>query len=143
MTTIRIFRYLDDLDCFVVSDKYRRIADQLGLTEWSPVGWIGRLFTLCSRPYLVECWQQRARQRAAAGVARWRFSIGPHCCEYIRLVRCGASMWTAMGFYLIDSNAHYKAFYPKQCISASQGTQSGHCRSLWPAPVSPVHMDVR
>jgi hypothetical protein len=45
MTTIRIFRYLDDLDCFVVSDKYRRIADQLGLTEWSPVGWIGRLFT--------------------------------------------------------------------------------------------------
>lgn len=46
MTTIRIFRYLDDLDCFVVSDEYRRIADQLGLTEWSPVVWIGRLFTL-------------------------------------------------------------------------------------------------
>jgi hypothetical protein len=46
MTTIRIFRYLDDLDCFVVSDGYRRIADDLGLTEWSPVVWIGRLFTL-------------------------------------------------------------------------------------------------
>jgi hypothetical protein len=44
--TIKIFRYLDELDCFVVSDEYRQIADQLGLTEWSPVVWIGRLFTL-------------------------------------------------------------------------------------------------
>jgi hypothetical protein len=46
MKTIKIFRYLADLDCFVVSDEYQRIADQLGLTEWSPVVWIGRLFTL-------------------------------------------------------------------------------------------------
>jgi hypothetical protein len=46
MQAITIFDYLDDLDCFVVSDVYRRIADQLGLTEWSPVVWIGRLFTL-------------------------------------------------------------------------------------------------
>ncbi len=43
---IRIFQYRDDLDCFVVSEEYRRIADQLGLTEWSPVVWIGRLFML-------------------------------------------------------------------------------------------------
>lgn len=42
----KIFRYLDDLDCFVVSEEYQRLADQLGLTEWSPVVWIGRLFTL-------------------------------------------------------------------------------------------------
>jgi hypothetical protein len=46
MKAIKIFRHLDDLDCFVVSDEYQRIADQLGLTEWSPVVWIGRLFTL-------------------------------------------------------------------------------------------------
>jgi hypothetical protein len=46
LKTITIFQYLDNLDCFVVSDGYRRIADQLGLTEWSPVVWIGRLFTL-------------------------------------------------------------------------------------------------
>ena len=46
MQRTKIFRYLDDLDCFVVSDKYRCIADQLGLTEWSPVVWIGQLFTL-------------------------------------------------------------------------------------------------
>lgn len=44
--TIAIFRYLDDLDCFVVSDEYRQIAEQLGLIEWSPVVWIGRLFML-------------------------------------------------------------------------------------------------
>jgi hypothetical protein len=46
MKTLKIFRYLDELDCFVVTDEYRRIADDLGLTEWSPVVWIGRLFTL-------------------------------------------------------------------------------------------------
>ena len=44
--TIRIFRYLDDLDCFVVSDEYANLAEHLGLVEWSAVVWIGRLFTL-------------------------------------------------------------------------------------------------
>ena len=44
--TIKIFQYLDDLDCFVVSDEYRQLAGKLGLVEWSPVVWIGRLFTL-------------------------------------------------------------------------------------------------
>ena len=44
--TIRIFDYVDDLDCFVVSKEYRRIADYLGLSEWNPVVWIGRLFML-------------------------------------------------------------------------------------------------
>ncbi len=44
--TIKVFHYLDALDCFVVNDEYRRIADYLGLTEWSPVVWIGRLLAL-------------------------------------------------------------------------------------------------
>ncbi|MBI3912778.1 MAG: hypothetical protein HY327_01085 [Chloroflexi bacterium] len=43
---MKIFRYLEDLDCFVVREEYRKIADQLGLLEWHPVVWIGRLFTL-------------------------------------------------------------------------------------------------
>jgi hypothetical protein len=44
--SIRIFRYLPDLDAFVASDEYQRIADLLGLTEWHPAVWIGRLFIM-------------------------------------------------------------------------------------------------
>lgn len=45
-SAIRIFEYLPDLDAFVVTDQYRRIADSLGLTEWHPAVWIGRLFIM-------------------------------------------------------------------------------------------------
>jgi hypothetical protein len=43
--TVKIFRYIEELDAFVVTDEYRRLADTLGLAEWTPVVWIGRLFT--------------------------------------------------------------------------------------------------
>ncbi len=43
---VRVFRYLDDLDAFVVAETYKDIAETLGLTEWTPVVWIGRLFSL-------------------------------------------------------------------------------------------------
>jgi hypothetical protein len=43
---VHIFDYLADLDCFVISEPYRQIADELGLSEWHPAVWIGRLFTL-------------------------------------------------------------------------------------------------
>jgi len=46
MQTVRVFQYIDQLDAFVVTDDYRHLADQLGLIEWNPVVWIGRLFTL-------------------------------------------------------------------------------------------------
>lgn len=46
MPMVRVFKYIDQLEAFVVTDEYRHIADQLGLTEWNPVVWIGRLFTL-------------------------------------------------------------------------------------------------
>ncbi len=46
MPRVRVFKYIDQLDAFIVTDEYRRLADQLGLTEWNPVVWIGRLFTL-------------------------------------------------------------------------------------------------
>lgn len=45
-TTLKIFDYLPDLDCFVINPHYRTIADELGLTEWHAAVWIGRLFTL-------------------------------------------------------------------------------------------------
>jgi hypothetical protein len=46
MPRVRVFKYIDQLDAFIVTDEYRRLADQLGLTEWNPAVWIGRLFTL-------------------------------------------------------------------------------------------------
>lgn len=46
MTTIKIFKYIDQLDCFVVNPEYKIIADRLGLTEWNEVVWIGRYFSL-------------------------------------------------------------------------------------------------
>jgi hypothetical protein len=44
--TIKVFRYLEELDAFVVTPEYDEIARTLGLWEWSPVVWIGRLFIL-------------------------------------------------------------------------------------------------
>ena len=43
---IKILRYLEDLNCFVVDPHYKKIADILGLTEWNEIVWIGRFFTL-------------------------------------------------------------------------------------------------
>ncbi|MBX2822569.1 MAG: hypothetical protein KTR29_22925 [Rhodothermaceae bacterium] len=46
MKTIRIFRYIESIDSFVVTDEYRDLAESMGLTEWHPAVWIGRLFML-------------------------------------------------------------------------------------------------
>ena len=43
---VRVFKYLSEIDAFMVSDQYREIADLLGLSEWHPAVWIGRLFCL-------------------------------------------------------------------------------------------------
>jgi len=43
---IKIFKYLQELDCFVVDPIYQKIAHTLGLNEWNEVVWIGRLFAL-------------------------------------------------------------------------------------------------
>ena len=43
---IRVFDYIASLDAFVVADEFRSISDVLGLNEWHPAVWIGRLFTL-------------------------------------------------------------------------------------------------
>jgi hypothetical protein len=44
--TYKIFKYLNDLDCFVVDPVYKKISDYLGLTEWNEVVWIGRYFIM-------------------------------------------------------------------------------------------------
>lgn len=43
---IKIFSYLQELDCFIVDPTYKKVADFLGLTEWNEVVWIGRFFSM-------------------------------------------------------------------------------------------------
>jgi hypothetical protein len=61
MQTVRVFQYIEPLDAFLVTDAYRALATQLGLTEWTPVVWIGRLFTLDNDygEHWFDNWEQR------------------------------------------------------------------------------------
>ena len=43
---IKIFQYIENLDAFHVTKEYAAISDKIGLREWNPVVWIGRLFAL-------------------------------------------------------------------------------------------------
>lgn len=43
---IKVFKYIDELDCFILEPGYKRIADELRLSEWNEVVWIGRYLTL-------------------------------------------------------------------------------------------------
>ena len=44
--TVRVFRYVKELDAFLVTEEFAGVSEALGLSEWSPVVWVGRLFTL-------------------------------------------------------------------------------------------------
>jgi repressor LexA len=61
MSTVRVFTYIDQLDAFMITDPYRDLADRLGLTEWNPVVWIGRLFTLDNDygEHWFDNWEER------------------------------------------------------------------------------------
>jgi hypothetical protein len=69
MPTVQVFTYIDQLDAFVVTDQYRDLAERLGLTEWHPVVWIGRLFTLDNDygEHWFDNWQEREALADAAG----------------------------------------------------------------------------
>jgi hypothetical protein len=68
MNTVKIFNYLDDLDCFVVTNEYRKVADHLGLSEWHPAVWIGRLFILDNDygEHWFDNWDLREQLQAKA-----------------------------------------------------------------------------
>jgi hypothetical protein len=68
MKSLKIFRYLAELDCFVVAEEYRRMADYLGLTEWHPVVWIGRLLILDNDygEHWFDNWDLREAKKADA-----------------------------------------------------------------------------
>jgi hypothetical protein len=67
-TSLKIFQYIADLDCFIVAEPYRRLADQLGLAEWSPVVWIGRLFLVDNDvgEHWFDNWELREQLRPEA-----------------------------------------------------------------------------
>ena len=69
MPTVRVFTYIDQLDAFEVTDQYRDLAERLGLTEWNPVVWIGRLFTLDNDygEHWFDNWPEREALADAAG----------------------------------------------------------------------------
>ncbi len=67
--SVRVFRYIPQLDAFVVTDEYRRLGELLGLSEWNPVVWVGRLFTGDNDfgEHWFDNWDEREalKQRAA------------------------------------------------------------------------------
>jgi hypothetical protein len=67
-TSLKIFQYISDLDCFVVTEQYRALADYLGLAEWNPVVWIGRLFLLDNDygEHWFDNWELRDQLRLEA-----------------------------------------------------------------------------
>lgn len=44
--TLKVFRYVEELDAFLPTREYLAVAEELGLREWNPVVWIGRLFCM-------------------------------------------------------------------------------------------------
>lgn len=69
MSGVRVFRYIEPVDAFLVTDEYRSLAEQLGLAEWHPTVWIGRLFTLDNDygEHWFDNWEEReARSGRAA-----------------------------------------------------------------------------
>jgi len=65
---IKIFKYIPELDAFDVTDEYREFADLLGLIEWHPVVWIGRLFTMDNDfgEHWFDNWDQREKSETRA-----------------------------------------------------------------------------
>ncbi len=68
MPQIRIFQYLPELDAFDVTPEYRELADLLGIAEWNPVVWIGRLFTMDNDfgEHWFDNWDAREERAALA-----------------------------------------------------------------------------
>lgn len=68
--TVKIFRYIEELDAFVVTADYQQLAEMLGLVEWTPVVWIGRLFTQDNDygEHWFDNWELREERRDRARV---------------------------------------------------------------------------
>ncbi len=68
MPNIRVFKYIEELDAFLVTDEFSKLNDRLNLTEWHPVVWIGRLFTMDNDvgEHWFDNWDERKAHEAKA-----------------------------------------------------------------------------
>lgn len=62
---IKIFDYRQDIEAFTVTKHYNAMACDLGLSEWNPVVWIGRLFCMDNDygEHWFDNWELRERVR--------------------------------------------------------------------------------
>jgi hypothetical protein len=58
---IKVFDYISKLDAFKVTDEFEKLADELGLFEWTHVVWLGRYFTLDNDygEHMFDNWGER------------------------------------------------------------------------------------
>ncbi len=65
---VKVFDYIPELDAFQPTKEYAEIATGLGLVEWTPVVWIGRLFTLDNDygEHWFDNWDERHALREKA-----------------------------------------------------------------------------
>ncbi len=61
---IKVFEYVEKLDCFIVSSEFKKICDYLGLVGWDQTAWIGRYFSLDNDygEHWFDNWQLRANK---------------------------------------------------------------------------------
>ena len=68
MQTVKVFNYIEALDAFLVTPEFCAVSERLGLTEWTPVVWIGRLFFLDNDygEHWFDNWDEREALEARA-----------------------------------------------------------------------------
>lgn len=74
---IKVFNYIEELDCFVVNEKFKEIVDYLGITEWNEVVWIGRYFSLDNDygEHWFDNWDEREKLEEAAEAMGYKYEF--------------------------------------------------------------------
>ncbi|HEV7403088.1 MAG TPA: hypothetical protein VGO11_09190, partial [Chthoniobacteraceae bacterium] len=68
MNPIRVFRYIEELDAFVITEDFKSLANYLGLSEWHSAVWVGRLFAMDNDvgEHWFDNWEERDERAAKA-----------------------------------------------------------------------------
>ena len=68
MKDIQVFRFIEELDAFVVTKEFKYVSEQLGLEEWNAVVWIGRLLIMDNDfgEHLFDNWEEREEREVEA-----------------------------------------------------------------------------